>query len=121
MVITGSIDRIDRLPSGGIEVIDYKTGKVSSQKDVTESLQLSIYALACRDALGLGTPERVTLYFTESATRMSTTRTDEQLDLARAAILERVARMRTGDFTATPSARACGWCDYARMCPERVG
>ncbi len=118
---TGSIDRIDRLPSGGIEVIDYKTGKVESQKNVTESLQLSIYALACRDALGLGTPERVTLYFTESATRMSTTRTDEQLDLARAAILERVARMRTGDFAATPSAKACGWCDYARMCPERVG
>ena len=75
VLITGSIDRIDRLPSGGIEVIDYKTGTVES----------SIYALACRDALGLGTPERVTLYFTESALRLSTTRTDEQLDLARAA------------------------------------
>ena len=57
---------------------------MSSQKDVTESLQLSIYALACRDSLGLGTPERVTLYFTEAATRKSTTRSDEQLDLARA-------------------------------------
>jgi RecB family exonuclease len=84
VVITGSIDRIDRLPSGGIEIVDYKTGRVSSQKGVDESLQLSIYALACRDALGLGTPERVTLYFTESALRLSTTRTDEQLDLARA-------------------------------------
>ena len=29
VVIYGEIDRIDRLPSGGIEVIDYKTGKVS--------------------------------------------------------------------------------------------
>ena len=56
MIVSGSIDRIDRLPSGGIEVIDYKTGRVSSQKGVDESLQLSIYALACRDALGLGTP-----------------------------------------------------------------
>ena len=88
-VVTGSIDRIDRLPSGGIEVIDYKTGKVSSQKGVDESLQLSIYALACRDALGLGTPERVTLYFTETATRLSTTRTGAQLDAARANILAR--------------------------------
>ena len=52
--IRGSIDRIDRLPSGGIEVIDYKTGRMTSQKGVDESLQLSIYALACRDALGLG-------------------------------------------------------------------
>ena len=33
--------------------------------------------------LGLGTPERVTLYYTEAASRMSTTRTDEELDAAR--------------------------------------
>jgi DNA helicase-2/ATP-dependent DNA helicase PcrA len=119
-VFTGSIDRIDRLPSGGIEVIDYKTGKVSSQKGVDENLQLSIYALACRDALGLGTPERVTLYFTESATRMSTTRTDEQLDEARDTLVAWVQRLRSGDFAATPSASQCWRCDYAPMCLSRV-
>jgi len=118
--IVGGIDRIDQLPSGGIEIIDYKTGRISSQKSVDQSLQLSIYALACRDTLGLGTPERVTLYFTESATRMSTTRTDEQLDAARADILARVGRIRSGDFAATPSGDTCKWCDYRAMCPERA-
>ena len=117
---TGSIDRIDRLPSGGIEIIDYKTGRVSSQKSVHENLQLSIYALACRDALGLGTPELVTLYFTEAATRMSTTRTDEQLDAARDELAAWVARVRSGDFAATPGNDVCRWCDYGPMCPERV-
>lgn len=120
VIVTGSIDRMDRLPSGGIEVIDYKTGKVSSEKGVHESLQLSIYALACRDALGLGTPERVTLYFTESATRMSTTRTDADLDAARADILAHTARIRSGDFAATPSADACRRCNYVRLCPSRL-
>ncbi|MDQ3691541.1 MAG: ATP-dependent helicase [Chloroflexota bacterium] len=118
VVVSGSIDRIDRLPSGRVEVIDYKTGRISSQKGVDESLQLSIYALACRDVLGLGTPERVTLYFTESATRLSTTRTDEQLDAARADILARAARIRSGDFAATPSTKTCQRCDYARLCPS---
>ena len=120
VTITGTIDRIDRLPSGGVEVIDYKTGKVTSQKSVHESLQMSIYALACRDALGLGTPEKVTLYFTESAARMTTHRTDEQLDAARDEILGRVARIRSGDFAATPSANVCWRCDFAPMCPSRV-
>ncbi len=117
--INGQIDRIDRLPSGGIEILDYKTGRAWGQKGVDESLQLSIYALACRDALGLGTPERVTLYFTESALRVSTTRTDEQLDAARADVLARVSRIRAGEFAATPG-KACQWCDYRAMCPERT-
>lgn len=120
IVVHGSIDRIDRLPSGGIEVIDYKTGRAAAPKSVEDSLQLSIYAHACRDTLGLGTPEKVTLYYTESATRLSATRTDEQLDGARADILARVARIRSGDFAATPSLRVCGWCDYAEMCPSRM-
>ena len=119
--IVGSIDRVDGLPSGGIEVLDYKTGRLSSQKGVDQSLQLSIYALACRDALGLGTPEKVTLYFTEAAIRMSTTRTDEQLDAARDDLLSRAARIRSGDFRATPSSKVCGWCDYRAICPSRAG
>ena len=117
--IAGYIDRIDRLPSGGIEVIDYKTG--TAWPDAAErSLQLTIYALACRDALGLGTPERLTLDFTESGTRLSTVRTDEQLDAARADLLRRVIPIRAGEFGARPG-RRCDWCDYAGVCAERAG
>jgi RecB family exonuclease len=114
------IDRIDWLPPGKVEVIDCKTGKAGSQSDVDWSLQLSLYALARRDAMKLGTSKRLTLYFTESATRQSTTRNDGQLDAVRDDVLARVARMRTGDFAVTPSARVCGYCDFRAMCPERV-
>ena len=89
-------------PSGGIEVLDYKTGNPKNQPKVAENLQLTIYALACRDALGLGTPERVTLYFTESAQRMSTVRSEEELDAAREVITGIVGRIRAGEFTASP-------------------
>ena len=119
-MVGGSIDRIDRLADGGIEVIDYKTGRVTSQKDPAINLQLSIYALACRDGLSLGTPQKVTLYFTESSMRMSSTRSDEELDAARADILARAARIRSGDFAATPARSTCERCDYAAICPSRL-
>ena len=118
MRIGGSIDRIDRTESGGIEVIDYKTGSPASQKDVDSNLQLTIYALVVRDTLRLGTPEKVTLYFTESSDRRSTVRTDEQLDLARQELLDRVRPIRAGEFTANPGV-ACKWCDYTAICAER--
>ena len=51
---------------------------------------------------------------------MSTTRTAEQLDAAREEILARAARIRAGDFAATPSRDACGRCDYRAICPSRA-
>ena len=117
--IYGGIDRIDRLPSGGVEVIDYKTGSPSSQGSIDKNLQLTVYALACRDALGLGTPERVTLFFTETGERRSTVRTDAELDAARAELLARAQRIRSGDFAASPG-KSCEWCNYRALCPERA-
>lgn len=113
-----AIDLIDRLPSGGIDVIDYETGKVPNEADVDRSLPLSVYALACREALGMRTLGRVTLSFTESALRLSTTRTDAQLEGARDDIPSRLALMRSGEFAAR-SGDACRWCDYRAMCLER--
>ncbi len=115
----GVIDRIDRLPSGGIEVIDYKTGRPWFADSLADNLQLTIYALACRDALGLGRPERVTLDFPEVPVRLSTIRTDAELDAARSMLATRVLPIRAAEFTATPG-DACRWCDYSAICLDRA-
>ncbi len=58
--LRGYIDRVDQAPDGTIRIIDYKT---SGPGDFTlaavrqgKKLQLPLYALAARDALGLGNP-----------------------------------------------------------------
>lgn len=120
VAVTGYIDRIDRLPFGAVELIDYKTGRTGSPTAARSSLQLSIYALGCRDGLGLGRPERVTLDFVEAGVRSSAEPTDEELDSVREGLAARAAEIRGSDYSPTPSDRACGWCDYRAMCPAAV-
>ena len=61
--LAGIIDRLDRLPGGGYEVIDYKTNRRLPPKgSVDADLQLSLYYLAAREIWGIE-PERLTLYF----------------------------------------------------------
>ncbi len=53
----GYIDRLDSAPDGSLRVIDYKAGSTAiSASHLKEGrrLQLPIYAMAARDALGLG-------------------------------------------------------------------
>jgi ATP-dependent helicase/nuclease subunit B len=53
----GYIDRLDAAPDGTLRVIDYKAGSAaisSSHLKEGRRLQLPIYAMAARDALGLG-------------------------------------------------------------------
>ncbi|MCD4672555.1 MAG: exodeoxyribonuclease V subunit gamma [Anaerolineaceae bacterium] len=57
--IRGVIDRVDRNGKGQLRVIDYKTGGshlAASDLKNGYRLQLPIYAMAARDALGLGIP-----------------------------------------------------------------
>lgn len=57
--VRGVIDRVDRNADGELRVIDYKSGSSHlTGKDLERgySLQLPLYALATRDALGMGEP-----------------------------------------------------------------
>ena len=98
-------------------MIDYKSGPATSPEAAQRSLQLSIYALACRDALGLGRPQRVTLYCVDANRRSSAERTDAALDALREDLSARARAIRASDFAPTPSPRSCGWCDFAGLCP----
>ncbi|OGR72593.1 MAG: hypothetical protein A2179_02405 [Elusimicrobia bacterium GWC2_63_65] len=50
--VKGTIDRVDRLPGGQVELLDYKMGfEDRNEWDVAGSLQLSIYALGLQRAL----------------------------------------------------------------------
>src|SRR3989339_29872 len=112
---TGRIDRMDDLGDGKVEIVDYKTGQAKSQKEVDKDEQVTTYAIAAKEAFGLEA-EKLSLYFVESGEKISTTRTQEQLDAMKDKIRLIIEKMKRGDFEATPGIH-CSWCDFKEICP----
>lgn len=110
----GRIDRLDQLDDGTYEVIDYKTGSSGRKSEIDKDLQLSLYALACRDSLNLPV-SKLTLWFLEENVRISTTRDEKQLSALKQELLKIIDKLRDGDFAATPG-HHCGYCDYRGIC-----
>jgi RecB family exonuclease len=114
--LTGTIDRLDRIPGGGYEVIDYKTNRRLPPASVVEQdLQLSVYNLAAREIWGIE-PERLTLYFLLPGQRMSTSRTAEDVDHLRRRIATIAERIEAGKFEPRENP-LCNWCDFQPVCP----
>ncbi len=113
--LIGSIDRVDKLPDGGFEIVDYKTGKVKEQKYVDKDTQLSIYALGSKEALGIE-PKSLALYFVGENKKVSTTRSPEQLEKKRQEITQKIEEIKSSNFEPKISV-LCKWCPYQTLCP----
>lgn len=113
--ITGRIDRADRLPDGTLEVIDYKSGKAKTQKDVDTDQQLMIYALATKECFGLPA-SKLTLYFLDEDLKVSTEPDADKLEKLREGVIETADKINESDFAPTPSKFVCQWCPYNKIC-----
>ena len=117
--VRGRLDRVDEELLGSV-IVDYKTGEVATlrmaDKRAKESLQLKIYALAWREMTG-SLPERVELRFLESHTVGRHSPTAADVDEATTAVKEAAAGIRARRFDASPSYRACRYCEYRQVCP----
>ncbi|MFZ3264550.1 MAG: PD-(D/E)XK nuclease family protein, partial [Terriglobales bacterium] len=113
--LTGRIDRMDRVESGGVSIVDYKTGKPKSQEDADKSLQLSLYALAAREVWGLRA-DRLILHNLEDNSVVVTTRDSGDLEEAKLKVHETAENISAGNFPAKPGYQ-CSFCTYRNLCP----
>jgi RecB family exonuclease len=114
--VVGSIDRVDVDDEGRFHVVDYKTNrKVKNRERVAGSLQLAIYALACRHLFG-ALPATVSLDFVVAGVDICVPLEDLDLDAARQAVLDTAAAVREERYEPTPN-RLCDWCDFRAICP----
>ncbi|MCI4373727.1 MAG: PD-(D/E)XK nuclease family protein, partial [Thermoplasmata archaeon] len=115
--IHGYIDRIDRTPDGGLEIVDYKTSRELSSEDARQSEQLSIYQVLVESNY-TEPVEGLTLYHLRSLTPH---RVPARERTALLALHDRLGTVQDGiraeAFEPTPG-RQCSRCDFQSRCPE---
>jgi RecB family exonuclease len=114
--LAGVIDRMDRIPGGGYEIIDYKTNRrLPPQARIDRDLQLAVYHLAAKKIWGIE-PERLTLHYLLPGQRMTTVRTAGDVDELRRRIATVAERIAAGKFEPRQNP-LCDWCEYHALCP----
>jgi DNA helicase II / ATP-dependent DNA helicase PcrA len=115
-VLRGRVDRVDRLPEGGYELIDYKTGRPKSAAQLREDVQLSLYAVGAREAWQLEAPQQAYYYVLDDQ-KVPVERSEEDRDWITDTVLEVGEGIQSQGFEPTPSFAACSMCDYRIACP----
>jgi len=114
--LRGRVDRVDRLPGGDYELIDYKTGRPRSAAQLREDVQLSLYAVGAREAWGLESSRQSYLYVLDDA-KVPLPVEEVDRDWITETVFEVADGILAQGFEPTPSYAACSICDYRIACP----
>jgi DNA helicase-2/ATP-dependent DNA helicase PcrA len=113
-LLRGRVDRVDRLPSGEYELIDYKTGRPKTAAQLAGDVQLSLYAVGAREAWRLDSSQQAYYYLLDDEKVLIP---DSPPDWVREVATEVAEGIRAQGFEPTPSFAACSVCDYRLVCP----
>ncbi|HET6447669.1 MAG TPA: ATP-dependent DNA helicase [Conexibacter sp.] len=114
-VLRGRVDRVDRLPEGGWELIDYKTGPPKTPSQLEQDVQLSLYAVAACEAWQLDEARGAYYYVLDDAkVPVPAAAGREWIEEVATEVAEGILSQ---GFEPTPSYAACAICDYRLVCP----
>jgi DNA helicase-2/ATP-dependent DNA helicase PcrA len=114
--VRGRVDRVDRLPGGDHELIDYKTGERKSEAALKSDLQLSLYRLAAREAWELEA-NTGSYYYVLDAEKVAAPVQPDDAERVERTVFQVGEGVLGQDFEPRPSPTVCGWCDYRLICP----
>jgi DNA helicase-2/ATP-dependent DNA helicase PcrA len=111
-IIKGAIDRID-VVSGGVRLLDYKTGQPKEKLDQNDKTQLLIYQAAAQEVFGLN-PVELSYYYLENTTTLSFLGQPHEQQKLKEKISKQIQQIKQSDFKATPGWQ-CQFCDFREI------
>jgi DNA helicase-2/ATP-dependent DNA helicase PcrA len=115
-LLRGRVDRVDLLPGGEYELIDYKTGRPKSADQLADDVQLSLYAVGAREAWQLEASRQAYYYLLDDQ-KVAVTDEGDRGDWVREVAMDVAEGILSQGFEPTPSVAACSICDYRLICP----
>jgi len=114
--VMGFIDRVDKLESGGLSIVDYKTNQELFTNDYLDNnLQLTMYQMAAEQTWRLPV-EKLMLYHLRTNTPCPTPpRNRTQIEAVRRLVLEVADNIQREEFPATENSYCP--CDFPQYCP----
>lgn len=114
--LRGRVDRVDRLPDGAYEMIDYKTGRPRTAEQLKDDVQLSLYAVGARESWDVQA-ERLAYYYVLDDLKVPVPSAEMDPNWIATVVAEVGEAIMAQRFEPTPSPAACGLCDYRIACP----
>jgi len=116
--VVGVIDLVEKLPSGGTCLVDFKSNTTDSSKlkrKAKDNVQLALYAWAFQQQTG-ALPELVALESIETGARVAEPPSLALIEKVQARLSAAMAGIRAQKFDPTPSPVACSQCPLKRTC-----
>ncbi|MBV9807394.1 MAG: ATP-dependent helicase [Solirubrobacterales bacterium] len=120
-LLRGRVDRVDRLPDGEYELIDYKTGRPKSPGQLVDDVQLSLYAVGARQAWSLEASRQAYYYVLDDQKVTVPDDRADRFEWIQEVAMEVAGGILSQGFEPTPSFAACSVCDYRLVCPAAEG
>jgi len=114
--LRGRVDRVDELPGGGYELIDYKTGDPKPERELESDVQLAIYRLAAREAWDLEAASG-SYWYVLADEKVAVGGSPDERERVEGVVLEVGEGILGQDFEPRPSPEICSWCDFRLICP----
>lgn len=114
--LRGRVDRVDRLPDGAYEMIDYKTSRPRTAGQLRDDVQLSLYAVGARESWQVQA-ERLSYYYVLDDVKVQVPSAEMDPDWIARVVEEVGAAIAAERFEPTPAPHTCALCDYRIACP----
>lgn len=115
--MVGVIDRLDMLPDGSFEIIDYKSGKIPDARKLSENWQIAIYQFVKQQQLQTKRIQVSLVYILYDGHKLTYRFGRDELGRIREAILRQVAEMERDTTFPTHVTSWCATCPYQPICP----